>query len=505
VPQELTLQVSEVLESTDGTVSPDPDDLDRLLAAPLSTWIAFLHPSQRSIATADFSGPAKVTGSAGTGKTVVALHRARHLARQGRRVLLTSFVTTLCQNLEQGLRVLCDADELSRIDVRTIHQVAGQIAGAGHISPSEVLEDEKIRELIERFSRNETLPLGTSAMLAEWSLIVQAQGIDDWEVYRTVSRAGRGTPLSAADRRQVWTVLERVRAYLQAGDLTDYQGLCARARGLIEAGTVPRPWDTVIIDEVQDLSAQALRLVAALGTGEPNGLMVVGDGGQRIYAHRTSLRAAGVEVRGRSRVLRINYRTTEQIRRFADCIVTSADDLDDDRERRDGCRSVRAGAPPTALCFDTAAEQYDYVAEHVRDCIDQSVAANEIAIFARTNALLDKAGSHLDRAGVDTHLLQPAKGDAPPSGAVQLVTMHRAKGLEFKIGIVVDASADTIPNRYALNRAGDEQDRADAAERERQLLYVSLTRARDEVLLTWVGEPSPFLADALASHAEAAA
>lgn len=494
----MALQVEEVLDSSDGTVSPALDDLERLLAAPLSTWIAFLHPSQRGIATAAFSGPAKVTGSAGTGKTVVALHRARHLARQGRRVLLTSFVTTLCENMERGLRMLCTAEELARIEVRTVHQVARQIAERCGAQPAEILGDNEVRTLIQKFSRGRALPLSASAMLAEWNLVVQAQGVDDWEGYRTASRAGRGTPLTAAQRREVWSVFEEVRRYMAAGNLTDWQGLCRTARELIESGTAPREWDSVIVDEVQDLSAQALRLVAALGTGGPDGLLVVGDGGQRIFAHRTSLRSAGIEVRGRSRVLRVNYRTTEQIRRFADRIVAGRDDLDGEVELPSACRSVRAGEPPVATGFDRTEDQYDYVAEHVRDCLARGVAPCEIAVFARTKRRLDQAARRLAAAGIATHLLEPSAGGEAPD-AVHLVTMHRAKGLEFKVGIVVDASADAVPNRYAVNAAGDEQDREEALAMERQLLYVSLTRARDEVLVTWVGEPSPFLEPALAA------
>ena len=490
-----------VIESSDGTVSPDPNDLERLLSSPFSTWIAFLHPSQRGTATADFSGPSKVTGTAGTGKTVVAMHRARHLARQGRRVLLTSFVTTLCQNIQRSLETLCDPDELTRIEVSTVHQVAHQLVQQACKAPSDILDDDKIRELIERFGAGKALPIGNSAMVAEWNLVVKAQGIDDWDAYRAASRAGRGTPLTAVQRREVWSVFDRLVAYLRTGNVTDYQGLCRTARELVEAGEVTPGWDSVVVDEVQDLSAQALRLVAVLGGGEPNGLMVLGDGGQRIFAHRTSLRATGIEVRGRARVLRINYRTTEQIRRFADRTLTSADDLDGDPEQRNAFRSIRSGGEPVAIAFPTAADQYDYVAEYVNECVERGVAPNEIALFARTRTQLDRAAECLHKWDVKTQLLEPRSG-VSPDDAVQLVTMHRAKGLEFKMAVVIDASRDAIPNRYAMNRAGDDQDRAEFRERERQLLYVALTRARDEVLITWVGEPCEFLEPALKRSGE---
>jgi hypothetical protein len=505
-PAPAAISLDRTVVSSDGTVSPPPDwdDLERLIAAPMSVWIAFLHPTQRRLATQDFSGPAKVTGSAGTGKSVVGMHRARHLARRGHRVLLTSFVSTLCENLEQNLTLLCDPQDLARIDVRTVHQVARDLAGQAGVLPARILDDEGVRELIERFMRGVECPLGRSAMLAEWNLVVQAQGIDDWEGYRAANRAGRGTPLTAADRRVVWGVLGRVRDHLAQGRVSDWQGLCRIAREAVEAGTVTAPWDSVVVDEVQDLSAQALRLVGVLGGTGPDGLMVVGDGGQRIYAHRTSLRALGIETRGRSRVLRINYRTTEQIRRFADRILSSADDLDGDTGARDGTRSVRPGSTPTWCGFTTAEEQYDYVAVHILDWLDAGVEPSEIAVFARTKRLLEAAGERLGVAGVPVHLLEPSK-EGPPQGAVQLVTFHRAKGLEFKQTVTVDASADAVPNRYAVNRAGDDQDRAEAVERERQSLYVALTRARDDMLVTWVGAPCEFLVPALGAAVEHAA
>ncbi len=497
-PKDLTFATSALVESSDGTISPDPDDIERLLNEPLSTWIAFLHPSQRGIVSADFSGPSKVTGTAGTGKTVVALHRARHLARNGRRVLLTTFHNTLCENVQRSLRALCTDEELSRIDVRTVHQVArGLVAEAGR-SPTDIVGNDDIRALIERYSKGLDLPLGVSALLAEWNLVVQAQGVEDWTGYRVANRAGRGTALTAVQRQAVWGVLERVRAHLAKGGKTDWQGLCRSAREVVSSGVIEAPWDSVIVDEVQDLSAQGLRLVAVLGGSGPNGLMVLGDGGQRIYAHRTSLRSAGIEVRGRARVLRVNYRTTEEIRRFADRIMSRADDLDDESEDRGGCRSLRAGVIPDALGFGRLEEQYDYVAEHIRGCMENGVAPGEIAVVARTGRQLDATAKRLDGAGIDTHRLQPQKdGDVPD--AVQLVTMHSAKGLEFKVIVVVDASAGSLPNRYAVDQAGDPQDCAEAIERERQLLYVALTRARDELLVTWVGEPSAFLSPALAT------
>jgi hypothetical protein len=478
-------------------IVPELDDLMRMLDAPLAVWVAFLHPSQRQLASGSFGGPVKVTGSAGTGKTVVALHRARHQARQGKRVLLTSYVSTLCHNLEHNLGILCTDEELSRITVRTVHQEARALVGAAGEPIAAILGGNEVRALFERHLRGEPCALDPGGLQAEWDAIIEANGIDSWEGYRSVSRAGRGRALSVTDRRVVWSVVERVKRHLASRRLTDWQGLCRRARELLELGRASAPYDAVVVDEVQDLSPQALRLVASLAGDGPDRLMVVGDGGQRIFSHRSSLLALGIDVRGRSRILRINYRTTEQIRRFADLVLASADDMEGGRESRNGCRSIRSGTVPEAAGFDAPGEQYEHVCSQIAGRIANGLAADEIAVFARTKRYLEAVAKHLHRAGIETHLLEPEKGGGPVPGAVNLVTMHRAKGLEFKLGVVVDASKGVLPLPFALHQTSDPQDREEIAEMERQLLYVSLTRARDHVLVTWVGEPSELLMEAL--------
>lgn len=475
-------------------VVTDASDLAAVLAAPLDRWIAFLHPSQRAIVEASPKGAVKVTGSAGTGKTVVAMHRARLLARRGARVLLTSFVTTLCENLQRNLRKLCTKDELARITVSTIDRQA--LAIARKADPKlESAVPEQVKKLVTSQASRHAPGLSPAFVLAEWEAVVDAQGLADWHEYRTVSRTGRGRALSVAERKALWQVFGNVLVTLEARHEATWSILCRRAAAALASGDARSPYDAVIVDELQDLRPTALRFVRALAGDRPEGLLLVGDAGQRIYGSRSSLSSLGIDVRGRSHVLRINYRTTEQIRRAADRIAAAtADDLDDGTEDRAQTRSLLRGPAPTFAAFgDRDAELADAV-RWVKECRARGLAPDDVAIFARTGKRAEEALARLSAEGVAAVGLDDEHATA---GAVQIGTMHRAKGLEFKAVLVIDAGADTLPSPGVLRAALDPQDRDNALARERQLLYVAMTRARDLLRVTWTGKPCPFLAPVL--------
>ena len=471
----------------------DSDDLLRMLEAPLETWIAFLHPSQEQLVIGDFSGPVKVTGSAGTGKTVVAMHRARYLARQGKKVLLTSYVKTLCENIERNLDLLCTAEEKALITVSTVHKQALRLATSKGQKLRPV-EKSYIRSLIET-AHFPSCPLDPVMLLTEWETVIQDQGITRWEQYKKANRAGRGFPLSAKGREQIWPIFERMIKTLEAEDKAEWSSICRQAREFVASDIVESPFDTVVVDELQDLQPQEIQLLAALAGEGRNTLMLVGDGGQRIYGGRFSLKGLGVNVQGRSHILRINYRTTEQIRRFADKLIgDSGDDLDGGLERRKGTVSLLKGPHPVLHAAKTPVQQWKYVSNEIKRMKKEGLDLAEMAIFSRTNADLQTIQAALTRNKVKSQIIarEGASGDG-----VRLGTLHRAKGLEFKAVFVVNVSDEQVPQRSLLQNVQDQQLRSDLLERERQLLYVGLTRARDEAILTWVGYPSRFLEDIL--------
>lgn len=474
-------------------VLDEQQDLLRMLEAPLATWIAFLHPSQQKLATGDFKGPLKVTGAAGTGKTVVALHRARHLARQGKRVLLTSYVKTLCENLERNLALLCTSEELSRITVSTVHKQALKIATARgqQIKP---IDAQVVKDLIEAV-HTPNCPLDPSLLMAEWEMVIQDQGIITESEYKLATRKGRGMPLSTKGREAVWPIFEHVKHTLKAQGAATWSSICHQAYELISTGVIESPFEAVVVDELQDLRPQEIKLLAALAGEQSNALTLVGDGGQRIYGRGFSLKGLGINVQGRSQVLRINYRTTEQIRRFADRLLgATGDDLDGGSENRKGTISLLKGPTPTLHPVKTIAQQWKYVISEIKRIQKEGLQLCEIAIFSRTNMSLEVIQAALNRGRIKNQLIQQAHTDRE---GVQIGTLHRAKGLEFKAVFVVNMSDEMLPLRSLLHNVQDQQLRTELLERERQLLYVGLTRARDEAILTWAGYPSQFLEDIL--------
>lgn len=474
-------------------VAPDLMTLEAALKAPLERWIGFLHPTQRQLVQAQPNGPMKVTGSAGTGKTTVALHRARHLAKAGHKVLLTTFVTTLAHNLTRQLRVLCTPDELARITVSTVHARALAVCQDVDALVKPAL-DADVRQVLEHARLALAPHLDPRFVRTEYEAVVAPQGIGAWAEYRVARRTGRGKPLSVTERKTLWGVFERALAELESRRRPDWPGLCRFALRALDEGRVKSTYDAVLVDEIQDLRPVELRFLRALAGPVPQRLALFGDAGQRLYAGGVTLSALGIDVRGRSHILRLNYRTTEQIRRAADRVLAAgaaaSDDLDGGTATRDA-RSLHTGPAPTLHGFDVADAERDGAIKIVRGWLDAGIEASAIAIFARTNSRVSALMRDLGAADLAVHLLSDEDGQA--DGGIRLGTMHRAKGLEFKAVLVHDASASSLPSPGALAACEDPQDREDVLERERNLLYVAMTRARDRLTITWTGTPSPFL------------
>lgn len=469
----------------------DDADLRRVLDAPDETWVAFLHPSQRGVATRAYHGAARISGGAGTGKTVVAMHRARHLARQGRRVLLASFTNNASVVLDRGVRSICTPEERERIMTGTVHSLAVRIVRqVATVNPP---PGDTIRALIERFAREADCDAALAA--AEWQHVIQALAIRTWEEYRDAQRTGRGKRLSIAERERLYDrVIVPLDAELRRADICDWPDICAWARDLLDAGHVTNPFDAVIVDEMQDLGPQELRFLAALAGDGPDCLTLVGDSGQRIYANRVTLRDLGIDVRGRTRTLTLNYRTTAEIARFAEAILgMGTDDPDSGTERR-AIYSLRRGPAPTTRKFPTAQAQYAFVADEIAARCGQGAEPGSIAVLAPRTRMIDEMAAALDRVRVPSRRHSHAHAD---SAHVALTTIHGAKGLEFRSVFVIGASDEVVPGRLP----SDSDERRMAQEEQRNLLYVAATRARDELCVSWTGEPSRFLRPAIAAMA----
>ncbi len=407
-------------------VVKDAEELRDILSRPLTDWVKFLHPSQQKLVTGKFRGAVKVTGAAGTGKTVVALHRARHLAAEGRSVFLTSYVSTLCRNLRRNLQILCSEDVLSRITVGTIHHRA--LCLAQQILPGlRPLESKEFHGLVDRLQAFGHPDISTEFLIAEWQGVVEPLGISSWEEYQGAPRIGRGRQMRRSEREGCWRVFEALRAEMERESAYPWEQICEMARVGLESGHLQNPFDAVIVDEVQDLKPAALRLIAELAKNAEHNLLLAGDAGQRIYPGGFSLRQLGIDVRGRSHVLRINYRTTEQIRRFADRLLPDAvDDLDSEvYHRRSHC--LLHGPTPQLEGFETPADEDQFIARRIGELLNEGLATDEMAVFARTGKRLESLRSCLEDQGIVSHLLS-REDEADPENAIRTGTMHRARG-----------------------------------------------------------------------------
>jgi superfamily I DNA/RNA helicase/mRNA-degrading endonuclease RelE of RelBE toxin-antitoxin system len=475
-------------------------DLDRALRHPLDVWRVFLHPRQKRIAEARTKGPMRVLGGAGTGKTVAALHRAAFLAKSvypkpDDRILFTTFTTNLAEDLRAQLGKLLEPDALARVEVRSIDAWAAALLRSRGKSARLALDEDQrrhFRAAYEGYGQDE-IPL--DFYWAEWRDVVREQGLTTADEYVAAVRRHRGVPLSRAERRRLWPVFQAYREDLEGQGLKEPFDLLRAARAELEAAPSAPRYRSIVLDEAQDFSLEALRLVRAIaGPEHPDDLFLVGDAHQRIYGRRVTLSSAGISVRGRrTQTLRLNYRTTGAIGRYATRVLGDAevDDLDDGKADRRGYVSVREGPPPVVRHFPTARAEEEAALEIVRELLAIPLPAESICLLARTRGILvDRFAPALSRAGIPCVLLDRQE---PAEGGVRLATMHRAKGLEFAAVLLVDVSEGVLPWRSPELESEDALVSELALSRERALLYVAASRARDELYVLSHGEPSVLL------------
>jgi mRNA-degrading endonuclease RelE of RelBE toxin-antitoxin system len=473
------------------------EELERALDSPWDKWTVFLHPTQRSLVEQDFNGPARVSGSAGTGKTIVALHRAAHLARAhpDARVLLTTFSEPLANLLSTRLRRLIGNEPrlAERIEVYAIEIVGRRLYEAQHGPPNfatraviqQALADAAAKVAGQRFSPH--------FLLTEWEQVVDAWQLDSWEAYRDVRRLGRKTRLPEAQRAMLWEVFASVRQELAARGLTTASGMFHQLAAHLAQRSNP-PFDFAVVDEAQDVTVAQLRFLAALGADRPNALFFAGDLGQRIFQQPFSWLALGVDIRGRSRTLHINYRTSHQIRMRADRLLgPELSDVDGNTEERRGTISVFNGPQPAIRVFKAPENEIDAVAGWLTDLTSAGVMPEEFGVFVRSQEELARATLAADSAGLPYMVLD--EGAEPTSGHLSLSTMHLAKGMEFRAVAVMACDDEVIPLQQRIESVTDEADLEDAYNTERHLLYVACTRARDHLLVTATEPASEFLDD----------
>jgi superfamily I DNA/RNA helicase len=479
------------------------EELARALDYPWERWIVFLHPNQSDLVSCSFKGPTRVQGSAGTGKTVVALHRAVHLARSNpdARVLLTTFSAPLAALLQDKLHRLVQGEPslVERIDVLAMQDL-GERMHTAQLGKPQLMAADALMELIQRHAPAEISRVyGQAFVVEEFGEIVDAFGLRDWESYRDVRRLGRKSRLNEAKRRLLWEGFEAVHQELEcSSQITHHQLFHRTAEQLHRSGA--RPYQHIVVDECQDITAAQLRLLGALAGTGPDALFFAGDLGQRIFQQPFSWSQYGVDIRGRSRTLRINYRTSHQIRRQADCLLDlESSDVDGNIQDRRGAVSVINGAEPEFRACDDPESETEQVAAWIEQRRNEGLLPREFGIFVRSEAEIPRAEAALQLAELPYERLKPSA--IRLGGKATLSTMHLAKGLEFRAVIVMACDEDVIPNAERIKAITDDSDLDEVVSTERHLLYVACTRARDHLLISSGSTCSEFIDDMLEGHA----
>ena len=469
----------ETAESQSRFVVVDNDEaLTAIMNAPLAQWRVFLHPIQKKLAIGDRSGPVRVLGGAGTGKTVLAMHRAKWLAEHAtppdKKVLVTTFTRNLAIDIETNLNTLCTRDVMSRIEVRNLDAWVLRFLRSKRYEQTIVYGRQD--EAAECWSRalavkDASLGLDDEFYAAELEQVVLAQGVATLDAYRAARRVGRGVMLNRAKRDAVWPVFEEYRAQLASRRLKEVDDAYRDAAQLI-AKDRHYPYSAIVVDETQDFGPQALRLLRALIEPGKNDLFFVGDGHQRIYhRNKAAMSRSGIDIRGRARKLYINYRTTDEIRRQAVALLegVEVDDLDDGADDNSRYKSLSHGPAPI---MESCLSREDLVTRVKAILADWGVVPDAAhlgatCIMAESKAARDQLMSAMRSAGYAVESIEADTRVNAEANGLLFATMHRAKGLEFQNVIVTSTTVG----------------KGDRGEVAPQLIYVALTRAKQRAAL----------------------
>jgi len=478
-------------------VMSNVEELERALEFPWAKWAVFLHPAQQLTVEREYGGPARVSGSAGTGKTIVALHRAVYLARThpDARILLSTFSETLAAALKIKLRRLVSNEPRigERLEVHAMDAIGRRLYESNFGRPKIATCDEILDLIRDASKKGADHKFSLYFLQTEWEQVVDAWQLESWEAYRDVLRLGRKTRLPEKQREVLWSIFERVRADLIANGKITISELFSQLAMKLADSKHP-PFDYAVIDEAQDISVAQLRFLAAMGAGRPDSLFFAGDLGQRIFQQPFSWKALGVDIRGRSETLRINYRTSHQIRMQADRLLgPNVSDVDGNTEERRGTVSVFNGPNPKIAVFDSAKEENQSLSAWLSGLINDGLQPHEIGIFVRSTAEIDRARAAVEGAGVDYKVLD--ENVSTTSGYASISTMHLAKGLEFRAVAVMACDDEILPLQERIGMVVDDSDLEEVYNTERHLLYVACTRARDHLMVSGVDPASEFLDD----------
>lgn len=487
------------------------EDLRSVMDKPLAQWRVFLHPLQKRIVDNAWRGAVLITGGAGTGKTVAAIHRARHLVRlpdwkDSDKLFFTTFTKNLALDLQQLLRQICSREEMKRIQVQNIDSWLATYIRQHGADKAIVYPGSKdgVYETCwgnawAGVDRPAGMNLPESFYRAEFEEVVLPQHCMTSRDYMFADRKGRGRVLSRVQRKSIWPLFEDMRLQLQLQDAMTVEDAALFAIREIQKSHPNGIYRAVIADEIQDFKPDMLKLLRAIATNVKEldspiegDLFLAGDSHQRIYGKPVSFSSCGIEVRGRSRKLRLNYRTTDEIRKVADAVYAgvTVDDMNGSDDTATGYAALKHGDYPETHLAKTFAEEIEWIADKIRTLKASGYATQEICLVLRTNELALAYAQALKHASVETQRISRNRPDDPDLEGVRIATMHRVKGLEFKVVFI----AGMEPGNFPLPTPTDDSMQAKAHQaQERALFYVAASRASNLLFITASGQWSPSL------------
>jgi len=493
----------------------DPSELGELLEkSPLEDWMVFLHPDQKSIVERDFNGPARIRGISGSGKTVILVHRARRLARTlckiaNDRILVLTHNRVLASLLKDRLLPKLCGPELFHIEVDTIHGWAAQFLEGPHVKFEEAERclREAIESVREEFPQARILDRPVAFFQEEISQVIRGRLLKDLEAYSELQRRGRGTPLNTEQRKVVWRVFEeyvRIRGrnkVLDADDILqgalyklvgpEESGLSAEGMGgwALLSGATGHNYKAVLVDETQDLTEMGLRLVYGIAGNSENSLFLVGDGLQKIYRGGFSLKRLGIEISGRSLVLKKNFRNTRAIMAAAYALVSDVEFEDFDEAGKTQTfppdLSSRIGEKPIICKCSALDSEAAWVAVAIKDLTSRlRLNLTDIGVLYRGEPYRAAIESHINKAGIPT-VFHREDAFLSSEDAVRVSTIHSTKGMEFKVVFILGLTERVFPWAGIDPYASTEEEKQAHVELQRRLLYVAMTRARDLLFLSY--------------------
>ncbi|WP_270436051.1 UvrD-helicase domain-containing protein [Candidatus Bacteroides intestinigallinarum] len=476
----------------------DDDALQRILDNDMDKWQLFLHPSQQKLVDADYKGTMKVSGGAGTGKTVAALHRLKHLSGNPEaKILFTTYTRTLRENLEKLVKKM--GINRSRCTLSNIDQVLIETARQYNIKDGyKILDysgDEESLKLWREVLETEVTEFDEKFLYDEYIDVIVYFGNTDVKSYMMQQRVGRTKALSRKQRIEIWKLVEKYIELKQERKVVDRLELFNETTRYLNDNNI-RPYTNVIADEFQDFSNPELKFLRALVAEGRNDLFLTGDPMQRIYSGRKiNFGAAGINVRGvRSRRLKINYRTTEPIKKVAVSVIKGItfEDMDGGTESMNGYVSlIHGGEKPIYKIVGNATDEVTQTVEWVNECINNQINANDICIAAPSMGLMKELQSYLHTNGIAYKVLKGTSKQGASNG-ISLCTLHSLKGLEFKVVVLIGINERNIPSKVTEGypfTGMDALDKKEFLSSKRSLLYVAITRARQLVYMVGYGEP----------------